>query len=474
MSDKFKLTQLAESLKGWLKAKSPGTAVTPAAPGSGSGPLPVKKNVNQRWLIVGGIVAVGVAAIAGMASDDPRKNTAATTAKKADERQRMVDVTPKELDRRSWQAQSMLEMERFRRDLEKISKENQRLQSELGEVRRAAEEAQKKGAESPSTPIGVTPPPRPRGAAAGSGSEVAPAVTPGAALPPGSGIGPAPVPGGVAPIDVGAQVPAPPQPLVSRPAPRQESKNDGEGDAASNAASEEHKAKVSVKESPYAGMLPPGAFAEVALLHGLDAATGSVSMANPQPILLNVQNHATLPGAARYQLRSCFVLGSGFGDLSAERVYIQLSRLSCVDKNNRLMLAADIQGYVVDSDGKLGMRGTVVDRQGAKLAKSMLAGFAEGLASALKMSQGSVATSPLGSISSVSGAEAVRSAGLQGAATGASQLSQFYLKEAAQMFPVLSVDGGRLATVVIQSGASLKWGPQDAIYETKITPTGGR
>lgn len=463
------IAKLQEKIQAMFAPKSDASTNSPAQP----------KNVKNRWLLVAGAAGVGIIILAGMASEEPQQRT--TRAQK-DEAERMVDVTPKELDRRSWQAQSMVEMERMRRDVDAVKRENEKLQADLEKVRAAAEAAAARAAEAPGgagLPSGVTPPPVPRDRAGqvirqqpGTQQPTPGAQTPGAPSVPGQ----APGPGAQAPSTEPPPVAAVPSvvatPLVSRPAPAPQSAQEAEKKAAAEAEkAESQKARVQVKESPYAGMLPPGAFAEVALLHGLDAATGSVAMSNPQPVLLNVQNHATLPGSARYQLKSCFVLGSAWGDLSAERLYVQLVRLSCVDKDNKLMLSTAIDGYLVDSDGILGMRGVVSDRQGAKLAKSMLASFAEGLASALKMSQGSVSTSPLGSVSSVTGAEAVRGAGLQGAASGAQQLSQFYLKEAAQMFPVLTVQGGRLATIVIQSGAKLQWGPQDVIYETQVKPT---
>lgn len=479
MSDasKFSVEALKKGLTDWLNKAKGGDGATSGSTAPAAGASPARKDVKQRWLLIAGVAGLAVVLVASMASDGQRTKT--RTGKKELEA-KMVDVTPKELDRRSWQAQSMVEMEKLRRDLDRVNQTNEQILKELSRVKERAESAErsKEAARGDARLNGVTPPPVPKNRAGGGDAPIVPGVPSagaGAALVPPQPPGIGAEPGASLPqVGTGAEV-SPPSittvpmgpPLVSKPpAPAKPTSSD----PAAAAANAETKASVQVKESPYAGMLPPGAFADVALLHGLDAATGTTAQANPQPVLLNIQNHATLPGAARYQLKSCFALGSAFGDLSSERLYVQLAKLSCVDKQNRLMLATEIQGYIVDSDGRLGLRGEVVDRQGAKLAKSMLAGFAEGLAGALKMSQGSVSSSPLGSITSMAGEEAVRSAGLQGVSTGASQLSQFYLKEASQMFPVISVDAGRKANIVIQSGANLKWGPQDALYEKRITP----
>jgi conjugal transfer pilus assembly protein TraB len=186
--------------------------------------------------------------------------------------------------------------------------------------------------------------------------------------------------------------------------------------------------------------------------------------------LMNVSDQATLPGSARYKIKSCFILGTGYGDLSAERVYLRVSRMSCVDKNNKLILSQDIAGYVVDSDGKLGMRGKVVDRQGAKLGAAMLAGFAQGLSGALGSSQGTSTSSAAGVANTLTGTGALRASGLAGAQSATSQLAEFYLKEAQSIFPVISVDTGRTGTIVFTSSVALNWTHGDTPFVQELKP----
>lgn len=461
-----------------LKAKqSAAVAPKPAAPAASGGTsssspskltLAFPKDVKKRWMVIGGVLAVGVAAIGSMATS---KQAPGPVRRVQQDDSRMVDITPKGLDKQSWQAQSMAEIEQLKQLVNRQAKDNERLShdlSTLNERQQAAEQQrlkEQKEAKPTGLPAGITPPPVPNGVTLPN------AVTPGNVPGVGASQGGASAPG--LPPDASLPVIAAPSPTISKPEPVKKpasadtsSKAEGTGEAV--------KATVGYAAANNAGMLPPGAFAGVSLLHGLDAATGTTAQANPMPVLLNVQDNAILPGSAKYALKSCFVLGSAAGDLSAERVYVQLTKLSCVDKSDRLILSADVHGYLVDSDGRLGMRGVVTDRQGSRLAKAMLAGFAQGLAGALKMSQGSVSTSPLGSVQSLTGIDALKSAGLQGASDANTQLAQFYLNEAKQMFPVLSVDSGRTGTIVFQQPVSLKWGTQDARYEQQVKPLGTR
>lgn len=210
---------------------------------------------------------------------------------------------------------------------------------------------------------------------------------------------------------------------------------------------------------PKAGFLPMGSFSEVAMLTGADFGAAERTRNNPQPVLFRIQNDAFLPGSARYRLADCFGMGGGYGDLSSERAHINVTRISCVDTRTGMMLESPINGYIVDSDGRLGLRGKVERRAGALLGKAMLAGFAEGASSI-------AATAAQGAESAVTGSgvvttidpDSVAEVGMYGGAGRAMEiLAERYIEEAESMFPVIEVPSGRRGTVVIQEGQKLEW-----------------
>ena len=422
--------------------------------GNAQGP----KNVTKRWKIVAAAVAVFSIVAASMFRDPP--SGPPTGPKKAES---MIDVTPKNAEQANWQTRSQMDISALKDSVMKLSEENKGLAQKLAEKSAAPSKNQ--------LPPGIVPPPAPPGTtnldSLGS-APVPPPAPPAPPIPPASmrNAPPAPsLPNSSAP---GAPMQYAPgsnsagEALQFKPEALKTSKNAKDGDAV--------KAKVSYAKNAYSGMLLPGAFAPIALLNGLDAGTATASQSNPQPVLMNVVDQATLPGAAKYRIKSCFVLASAYGDLSAERVYFRLSQLSCVDKASRLVMSSPVKGYVVDSDGKLGMRGVVNDRQGAKLGKALLAGFAQGLGSALGSAQSSVTSSALGSVSSITGGAALKQSGLTGASTAASQLASFYLKEAQNIFPVITIDNGRTGSMVFTEGVALQWGQGDVQYSKEVTP----
>ena len=399
----------------------------------GASPLPQskKKNVSRRWMYVGlGIVGLVVISSSIFGTKPP----APPPAKAPD--QGSVDVTPPQAAQQSFENQYGQQLQSIKQQLQQDNKDKSALIKKLQSQPPVA-----------TLPAGVVPPPLPPGSA--------PTYPQG--LPPLSGMGPAAPPL----VTSAAGAPPPeslPPPAVVASAPLAFPAPPVVGASAAQGLPNV-KANVTYKANKNAGLLLSGAFAPISLLNGLDAGTAAATQANPMPVLMDVMNQATLPGLAKYRLRNCFILGTGYGDLSAERVYVRFSRLSCVDKAQDLVLSADVSGYLVDSDGKLGLRGTVHDRQGAKLGKALLAGFAEGLAGALGQAQGSMSSSLTSGLttSTVTGASALRSSGLGGAQVAASQLADFYLKEAQNIFPVISINAGRTGTAVFSSSTSLHW-----------------
>lgn len=428
---------------------------TSAAP-SAAGTIAAPKNVKQRWMLIG----IGAIGFIVMASSffGKKPEPVAKVVKEAPS----VNVNPNNVTQKDWMSQSG-------EQIRKTELENAELKAKIERLSQKVEGIESKETRVPiALPTTVVAPPLPNGQVpTAQGPVNAPpappmptAAAPTTMTPPPMGIPPSvtgTLPSGMPVI---AQ-----EPRIFKP----EAKVVPAGAAAADA--EGVKAKVKYTKNPYSGFLPAGAFAPVALLNGLDAGTSQATQANPLPVLMTITDHASLPGNAKYSVKSCFVLGTGYGDLSAERVYVRYSRMSCVDKRDRLVLSADVTGYLVDSDGKIGLRGKVVDRQGAKLGKAVLAGFAQGLSGAFGQAQGIMTTSAVGATTSIGGDAAVRAAGLNGAQSAAQQLAQFYLKEAQAIFPVITVDAGRNGTIVFTDNASLTWSAGDGQYVKDVRPT---
>ncbi len=201
--------------------------------------------------------------------------------------------------------------------------------------------------------------------------------------------------------------------------------------------------------------VPSGSFFRAALLGGLDAPTGGQAQSNPHPVLMRVQDNAFLPNRYRFQIKECHTLGASHGDISSERAYIRLESLSCVRHDGRA-IDVPVKGYVVGEDGKAGMRGRLVSKQGQVLANALVSGIGAGIGQAFQQSATTYSTSPLGTIGTVDTGKQLQAGIGTGVGKALDRLSQYYITLAEKMFPIIEVDAGRTVDVVFTKGFSLE------------------
>lgn len=203
--------------------------------------------------------------------------------------------------------------------------------------------------------------------------------------------------------------------------------------------------------------VPAGSFFRAVLLSGLDAPTGGQVQANPHPVLLRLVDNAVLPNQFRAQVKECFVVAAGYGDMSSERAYLRTESMSCVNTKGQVIDVA-INGWAIGDDGKAGIRGRVVSKQGQALANAIASGVLSGLGSAIRESAvdtyvggfgGSVVQAPR------PGKEFKAGFG-EGVSKGLDKLTDYYIKLAERMFPVVEVDAGRVVDIALSKGMSLK------------------
>ncbi|MBN8461794.1 MAG: conjugal transfer protein TraB [Dechloromonas sp.] len=198
----------------------------------------------------------------------------------------------------------------------------------------------------------------------------------------------------------------------------------------------------------------PVSFTRGTLLGGLDAPTGGQSQSNPHPVLIRLSDNAFLPNRFRAEYRECFVVAAGYGDISSERAYLRTESLSCV-RTDGATLEVKIQGSIYGEDGKVGMRGRLVTKQGQMLANALLAGVVSGIGQGLATSSTEYSTSAFGTVASATGSEAYRAGLGSGVGKALDRLAQYYIKLAENTFPVIEVDAGREVDVVITKGVRI-------------------
>ena len=217
------------------------------------------------------------------------------------------------------------------------------------------------------------------------------------------------------------------------------------------------KPKAADEETVY---LPPASIVTVALINGMDAPTSQGARRDPFPAIVRVQYDAILPNRFKADIVDCHAIISGFGDLSSERAYLRGERISCV-RNDGQVVEAPLDAYAVGEDGKAGIRGRLVSKQGSIVARSLLAGVASGAAEAFNVSPIPVLqTGNVGSTKQYQqnySPDMVQGAAASGASSALERIAQFYIDMAENIFPVIEVDAGRQIELVLSKGAELKF-----------------
>lgn len=202
--------------------------------------------------------------------------------------------------------------------------------------------------------------------------------------------------------------------------------------------------------------IPAGSFVRVAMLNGVDAPTGGQAQSNPLPMAFQVLDTANLANKYRLNIKDCRFIAAAWGDLSSERTFGRTETLTCIINGDTVEMA--VKGSVIGEDGKAGMRGRLVTKQGQLLANSLFAGALSGIGKAFQQSATTQTTGAAGVTQTID-PDRVGMAALGGGVGSASNmLAAYYLKAAEKMFPVIETDGGRVVEILVTKGAVYKGG----------------
>jgi conjugal transfer pilus assembly protein TraB len=201
--------------------------------------------------------------------------------------------------------------------------------------------------------------------------------------------------------------------------------------------------------------LPPS-FMAATLLSGLDAPTSESAKGSPVPALLRIKDLAVLPNSVKADLKGCFVIAEGLGNLADERAHMRLVSLSCLTREGQAVIDQKVKGFLVDQDGKIGLKGTVVSRMGSAIARSMVAGFFGGLGEYVAAQNTITSTSPLGTTQTVDAGDALQYGAGSGLASAFKDTQKFYLDLAKQALPLIEVGATKDVTLVIEEGTTLE------------------
>ena len=203
--------------------------------------------------------------------------------------------------------------------------------------------------------------------------------------------------------------------------------------------------------------IPVGSLIEAVVITGLDAPTNQQTRHDPFPVLMRFKELGILPNRFTADVRECFLLASGYGDMSSERAYMRGETISCITEDGEAM-EARFDSYAVGEDGKAGVRGRLVTKNGALIARALIAGFGSGLSEALNVSVVPVVANKKSDTVQFQDAfspQALQKGAVGGVQSALDKIADYYLTMAENIVPVIEIDAGRVITFVVSQRMSL-------------------
>ena len=233
------------------------------------------------------------------------------------------------------------------------------------------------------------------------------------------------------------------------------------GSAGTGNASKVSKGSTVYTDSP--NYLPANSFASAKVVVGVDASAGVNSQSDPLPVVLRI----TGPARSVLQngkllttkIQGCLINGAARGDLSSEKVYIKLQKMTCPQPGGRYA-ESEVKGFIAFG-GKTGVRGRVVSREGSLAMQAFFAGLVGGAGTALNTAfnapLATIATSGNGDLNHTPnlGNVGLRAIG-GGAQESGKDLSKYLIERAEQYQPVIEMPTGVDVEIVFLEGVYVR------------------
>ena len=198
------------------------------------------------------------------------------------------------------------------------------------------------------------------------------------------------------------------------------------------------------------------------MIVGVDASSNVQSQADPLPVVLRITGPArSVADNGRVlttRIQGCLVNGAARGDLSSEKVYVRLAKMTCPQPGGRFA-ESEVKGFIAFG-GKTGVRGRVVSREGSLAMQAFMAGLVGGIGRGFAANANAYFTAP----TTVVGGERQKTATVdimkgalgEGVSAAGDTVSKYLIERAEQYQPVIEMPTGIDVEIVFLEGAFIR------------------
>lgn len=197
--------------------------------------------------------------------------------------------------------------------------------------------------------------------------------------------------------------------------------------------------------------VPAGTFVRAVMIGGADTSAGVNSQASPTPVLFRILDQGTLPNHHRSHLKDCFATAAAIGDISSERGQMRLENLSCVSSVGQVM-DMQVEGTVFGPEGKNGVRGVPLWREGALLKRAFVAGALSGLSDGISQQYTTSQFTSTGTSTTINDGDVFRYGAAKGVSNAMDKIADYNIRRADQYHPVIQISAGTVVDIVFLKG----------------------
>lgn len=217
---------------------------------------------------------------------------------------------------------------------------------------------------------------------------------------------------------------------------------------------------IEVEDSP--DYLPPNSYAPARVIVGVDASAGVASQTDPLPVVLRITGPARSVvkdgKLLTTRIQGCVVNGAARGDLSSEKVYVKLAKMTCDQPGGRVAVS-EVKGFISFA-GKTGVRGRVVSREGSLVSQALIAGIVGGFGRGFSANANGIftglTTGTDGKREKLSPGDIVQGGFGQGVGDAADTVSKYLIERAEQYQPVIEMPTGIDVEIVFLDGVYVR------------------
>ena len=212
------------------------------------------------------------------------------------------------------------------------------------------------------------------------------------------------------------------------------------------------------KELPSFFLMP--GFAKAVIVAGADAPTMSTGTTDPKRVWLSIISEQFIANNGTANFKDCLLSGIAKGRIVNGRARINIDTMSCEmtsPDGQKYKINQPIKGLVYGEDGKGGVKGRLVSKEGEIIKRGIPLAAIEGAISTLSKTRNYIL--PTGGSTSTEDANPLTEFATGGANTGSKILqkfSEYYLKILEELTPYVEVRAKRVVTVAFEGGETLK------------------